>query len=162
MLYDVTEFNMIDTISALGEAERSCDWYRFVMWHNSNIKEGRACELKYNPELGLTEADVIANIDKCRKEIEKLESLGRGDDKRIADMLLSARAIELMNRLHLYINEVDGYSDGAGLQALFNEWLEEYKAAWLRDDKPSQLWRLVDFIEHITEVPTGIKDPVKE
>ena len=37
------------------------------------------------------------------------------------------------------------------LQEQFDSWFEEYRAAWLRDDKPSQLWRLGEFIKHITE-----------
>ena len=71
----------------------------------------------------------------------------------IGDLILAARALELMNRLVLCVNGVEGFTDKASLQNDFDEWLEEYRAAWLRDDKPSGLPRLAEFIKHITDVP---------
>ncbi|MDD6094809.1 MAG: beta-N-acetylhexosaminidase [Clostridia bacterium] len=158
LLYDVTEFNMVDTIYNLGTAEKSSDWFRFVMWHSANCLEGRYTELKYNEDGTLTEKDAVRSIELCRNEIERLRSLGRESDPRIEDMILAAEGILLMNREYLYVNEVEGYGDGETLQKDFNDWLKRYKAAWLRDDKPSQLWRLSEFIENITKVPTGRKE----
>lgn len=153
LLYGTEKINMIDTIYALGQAELTGDWFRFVMWHSANCLEGRSTELKFDEAGVLTSADVVKNIGVCRSEAEKLRSVVDENDDAIGDVILAARAIELMNRLYLYVNGVDGYTDSALLQNDFNEWLKEYEKAWLRDDKPSQLPRLSDFISHITEVP---------
>ena len=151
LLYGVTEFDMTETVAALCKAEKSCDWFRYVMWHSATHLEGREAELHYNKEAGLTEKDAIEGIATCEKEIEKLRSLDRTGDARIDDVILSAEAIALMERLYLLKNSVPGYTDAKELQKDFNSWLERYKKAWLRDDKPSQLPRLAEFIEHITE-----------
>ena len=97
-------------------------------------------------------ADVISNIGICITEFTRLSSLERKDAV-ITDLILAARALELMNREVLYVNGVTGYEDGATLQRDFDEWLADYRAAWLRDDKPSGLDRLSEFIKHITEIP---------
>ena len=155
LLYDVTELSMTDLIAALGKAEKTADWGRYVMWHSATCLEGREKELEYNRDTGATADDAKAAVVICENELEKLKSLGRDGDPRICDMILSAEAIALMNRLYLFVNSEEGYRDGEALQKDFDEWLTRYRAAWLRDDKPSQLWRLSEFIENITKVPTG-------
>ena len=152
LLYGVTEFNMIDTLRALGRAASSCSWSDFVVWHSANFLEEKDEPLHYGwgKDGPLTAEDVFANIEICRSETSRLESLGRTDSI-FEDLILSARALELMNRLMLYLNGVDG--DGNALQNDFNLWLEDYRAAWLRDDKPSDLWRIEEFIKNITELP---------
>lgn len=152
LLYDVTEFSMTETIAALGKAEKTADWFRYVMWHSANCLEGRETKLEYNRDTGATADDAKAAVAICEKELQKLRSLKRDEDPRICDMILSAEAIALMNRLYLYVNG-EGESDGDALQKDFNGWLARYRTAWLRDDKPSQLWRLSEFIENITKVP---------
>ena len=151
LLYGVTGFNMADTLRALGKASESCNWSRFVMWHSDNTIGGKQTELKYREDGGSAE-DAIKAVDICKEEIEKMKSLGR-DDEVISDLILAAEALSLMNREVLFVNGVEGYGDGAALQADFDEWLERYSAAWLRGDKISGLPRLAEFIRHITEVP---------
>lgn len=123
------------------------------MWHSANCLEGGQTELKYSEDGALTESDAKYNISVCENEIRKLSALSEGDKTALGDVILAARAIALMNREYLYVNGASGYTDGAALQSDFNLWLEDYKASWLSSDKPSQLWRLADFISHITEVP---------
>lgn len=149
LLYGVTEFNMVNTIKALGKASETCNWSRFVMWHSDNCLNNKNTELSYGD--GLSEADAIVNIDICRKEIERISSL-ESQDAVTEDLTLAAEALLLMNSEVLLVNGVEGYSDAKGLQRDFDEWLERYSAAWLRDDKPSGLPRLQEFIRHITEI----------
>ena len=66
------------------------------------------------------------------------------------DLLLVCRAIQLMNQVCLRINKVDGYLDGEKILAQFEEWLVGYRAAWLRDNKESQLELVADFVREIS------------
>lgn len=152
LLYGVREFNMAETLRRLAKAASSCSWSDFVIWHSATHLEGKNVALEYGYGRGgeYTAEDVTSHIDICNEEIARLESLGRSDAI-ICDLLLSARAISLMNRLKLCINGVENYTDKNSLQRDFDLWLKEYSAAWLRDDKPSQLWRIEEFIAHITE-----------
>ncbi len=149
LLYGVTKFNMIDTVRALGKASETCNWSRFVMWHSDNCLNRKNTALSYGE--GLSEADAIRNIDICITEIQRLSSLGR-DDAVITDLILASKALELMNREVLFANGVTGYEDKETLRRDFDEWLADYRAAWLRDDKPSGLERLSEFIKHITKI----------
>lgn len=151
LLYGITQFNMADMLRDLAKAQRTCDWSRFVVWHSRNYLEGQNTELRYDDSGELSDADAENGIEICRKAAEKLRSLGRDGDTVICDLILAARATELMNRLMLHIRGVVGYEDGEKLQEQFDSWFEDYSAAWLRDDKPSQLWRLGEFIKHITD-----------
>ena len=69
----------------------------------------------------------------------------------ICDLILAARAIELMNRLVLTVNGAEGCDGREELQEQFDLWLSDYSRAWLRDNKPSQLWRVEEFVRNITE-----------
>ena len=151
-LYGVTEFNMADTLRRLGIAQRTCDWFNYVMWYSKNVIEGDKTDLKYDDSGELTDSDAVNAIGICKAEEERLRSLNRKDDPVIGDLILASRATALMNRLMLYVRDVPGYGDREGLQGDFNAWFEEYSDAWLRDDKPSQLWRLGYFIRNITNV----------
>ncbi len=151
LLYNIKEFNMADTLRALGKAGGSCSWSEFVIWHSAVHLEGKDVPLKMGGDRNgeYTSADVLKHIDICRRERERLEALGR-DDAVICDLILACRAIELMNRLVLCINNTDGYGNRRSLQSEFDAWLSDYSAAWLRDYKPSDLWRLQEFIGEIT------------
>ena len=152
LLYGITEFNMADTLRALATASSSCSWSEFVIWHSATHLESRDMALGYgrNHKGELTADDVKRHVTICQSERERLEALGRNDDI-ICDLILSCRAISLMNRLVLCLNGVEGYNDKSALQGEFNQWLKDYSAAWLRDDKPSDLWRIQEFIKTITE-----------
>ena len=97
-----------------------------------------------------TAENLISHIEICKAERARLEALGR-DNCAIRDLILACRALELMNRLVMCINNVDGYTDRKALQAEFDLWLREYSAAWLCDNKPSDLWRIKEFVSGITE-----------
>ena len=152
LLYNITQFNMADTLRALAKAGSSCNWSEFVIWHSATHLEGKEMPLSMggNHKGKYTADDVAEHIEICRRERKRLESLSRNDHI-ICDLILACRALELMNRLVLCINNVEGYCDRRALQEDFDKWLVDYSAAWLRDDKPSDLWRLQEFIGRITE-----------
>ena len=151
LVYGVKNINIADVLRTLGGAAKTCNWSRFVMWHSDNTIGGKHTELSYGENL--TEEDAVRNIDICKKEEEALLSLNSASPI-ISDLILSARALALMNRLVLYVHGKDEY--GVSLQADFDAWLEDYSAAWLRDDKPSGLPRLRDFIHNITKTRMGL------
>ncbi len=155
LLYGVRDFNMADTLRALARASGTCNWSRFVIWHSAVTLEKKDARLGFGRgRTEFTEADAIRSIEICREEAERLRSLN-SDSNVISDLLLSVKAIELMNREVLMVNGTYGYTDKEKLQRDFNLWLSQYSKAWLRDDKPSGLSRIQDFIENITDVPVG-------
>lgn len=145
-LYDRSDVNVIDMIKTLGESERTCDWMLFMYWYSANFCEGR------NTELEVDRDAAVKNIGRCDDMITKLEALAEGGDYRFVDMLLAARAIRLMNREVLMIKGAEGYTDAEALQADFNNWMKEYRVAWLRDNKVSQIELIGDFMSKITKV----------
>lgn len=151
LLYGITEFNMADTLRSLAKAGSSCNWSEFVIWHSATHLEEKDKPLKYGygPGGANTAEDVIRHIDICKNVRARLEALKK-DSPIICDLILSCRAIELMNRLVLCINGHEGYTDQKKLQSDFDAWLADYERAWLRDDKPSDLWRIKNFISNIT------------
>ncbi len=154
LLYGIEDFNMAEALRNMGRAMRGCSWSDFVRWHSAVTLENKPDAPKpgrrYDGEFC---ADaIIQNIEICRLEAEKLRALGR-DDNIIVDLLLSCRAVELMNREVLLVNGVEGYTDRKAIQADFDSWLSEYSRAWLRDDKPSGLSKIQEFIKEITNVP---------
>ncbi len=152
LLYGIKDFNMAETLRSLAKAASSCSWSEFVIWHSATHLEGKYAVLKFggNHKGEYTAEDVIAHIDICQREKARLEALQRNDSI-ICDLILSIEAIELMNKLVLCINNVAGYTDRKALQAEFDLWLSDYSKAWLRDDKPSDLWRIKEFVSRITQ-----------
>lgn len=150
LLYGVQEFNMIDTLRALAGAAETCNWSEFVIWHSAVTLEGKERPLGYGgrPGVRYTAGDAVRSIEICREERERLESLSNKSID-VEDILLSIRAIELMNRAVLFVNNVSGCCDANVLQKDLDIWLSEYKKGWLRDNKPSGLHRLCEFIKSI-------------
>jgi hypothetical protein len=118
----------------------------FMYWYSANFCEGRNTELEVDRDAALR------NIGRCDDMITRLEALSEGGDYRFVDMLLAARAIRLMNREVLLINKAEGFTDADALQADFDEWMVDYRAAWLRDNKTSQIDLIGEFISKITKV----------
>lgn len=147
-LYSV-DFDMTKTIRALAKAQETSEWGRIVRWYSDLTIDKNSHPIPYGD--GKTEEDAKAAVETCKTEIARLKALNR-DDAVIGDMILAAKGIELMNRHVLAVNGVAGYTDRAALKADFDKWLPEYEKAWLRDDKPSQLWRIREYIEGITTV----------
>ena len=54
-----------------------------------------------------------------------------------------------MNRVHLKINGIEGYTDKEALLADFEKWIPEYREAWLRDNKESQIGLIEKFVREI-------------
>ncbi len=149
LLYGTPGFGMAKTVKALGAASESCNWSRFVMWHSDNCLNDKNTVLTYGEGLGA--ADAVANIDICRRELEKLSAV-RERSRSAEEIALAAEALILMNREVLYVNGEEGYTDGAALQRDFDEWVVRYSASWLKDNKRSGLPRLREFISNITKV----------
>lgn len=148
LAYGTDKVNFADVLRTLGKAQRPCSWFHFVKWKSDNTIGGKDTPLEY--EYGTNAEDAIANIGICKK-IEK-ELLPLDDGGVIHDHIISCRAIALMNRLILFYNGVEGYTDAAALQADFDSWLEDYSEAWLRDDKLSDLELLGNYVKCITKV----------
>lgn len=161
LLYGVSNFNMADTLRALSRAAATCNWSNFVIWHSSVTLEGKDMPLRYGGERGIryTAEDAVRSLDICKEELERLCSL-EGKNRVIEEIILAVRAIALMNREVLYVNGVAGYTDRESLKKDFDSWLSDYSASWLSDNKPSDLWRIEEFIKRITDVPIkpGHKD----
>ncbi|MBQ4066834.1 MAG: beta-N-acetylhexosaminidase [Clostridia bacterium] len=153
LLYGVREHNMADTLRALGRAAMTCSWTELVLWHSAVTLEGKARPLGYGMSRNgpNTAEDARRSAEICRKEIERLSGLGGG--QKTEDIILSAKAIELMNRAAVYFNGDGEEGEKAALQGELELWLSEYSKSWLRDDKPSGLGRICDFVEHLMEAP---------
>ncbi len=144
LLYGVRDRNMVRLIYDLGQAERSCDWMLFVYWYSANTKEGRHTELEVDP-------------DACKKNLARADEIllefteaGELSDPVFVDLKLAARAVKLMNKVHLMIKGDPDFQDRAALKLEWAEWFREYRDAWLRDCKPSQIEMIGEFLDSIT------------
>lgn len=151
LLYDIKDFNMADVLRKLAEASDTCSWSNFVIWHSAVTIEGKEEKLRVSDKEDYDAAKGIHSIELCKEAIVTLTAVGSGDS-RIRDLIIGAKAIELMNKEYLYVNKAEGFGDGDALQAEFDEWLEEYSAAWSEDCKPSDLGLIQDFIKKITKI----------
>ena len=148
LLYDSDEINMVEIVRTMGQCERTCDWMLFEYWYSANTVEGRTTMLELDPE------KAIANNAKLDEVIATLKSISETDD-RYVDLILACRAIQLMNRVHLRINRIEGYGDGEAILRDFEAWLPEYRAAWLRENKLSQLDKVDKFVRDISVMPVS-------
>ena len=144
LLYDSDDVNVIDLIRTMGRCERTCDWMVFMYWYSANTVEGRTTELALDAD------KAIENNRTLDKVIETLRSIPDSEgDERYTDLILAWCAIQLMNRVHLKINGIEGYTDKEALLADFEKWIPEYREAWLRDNKESQIGLIEKFVREI-------------
>ncbi len=148
LLFDSDEINVIELIRTMGRCERTCDWMLFEYWYSANTVEGRTTRLELDPD------KAIANNAKLDEVIATLKSISETDD-RYVDLLLACRAIQIMNRVHLRINCIPGYEDGEAILRDVEAWLPEYRAAWLRENKLSQLDKVDVFMREIATMPVS-------
>lgn len=151
LMYDRKDCNIADILRILSKASAACSWSNFVIWHSANTLEGKNEKLGFHDKEDYDPQAGIQALQLSREAIDKLMTL-KTKDRRILDLILAAKGIELMNREYLYVNKVDGFQDGSALQADFDAWLPEYSASWLASCKPSGLTRLQDFIRNITKI----------
>lgn len=150
-MYDIKDYNITNVLRKLSKASATCSWSNFVKWHSAHTLEGKIEKLglhdneNYDPEEG------INALKLCQQAIDEMIAL-KVKDKRINDLILAAKGVELMNREYLYVNNTEGFRDGSALQADFDAWFAEYSASWLASCKPSGLARLQDFIGNITKI----------
>lgn len=143
LLYGCKDANVVKLIYDMGMCERTCDWMGFVYWYSANTKEGRKTELAVDRPKA---KENIARIGEIKTELQGL--LCDGDVK--DDLLLAARAIKLMNKTVLMIVGEEGYGDRTALKAEWAEWFCEYREAWMRDDKESQVDAVGEFLDSLT------------
>lgn len=146
LLYDSDDVNMVEIVRTMGQCERTCDWMLFVYWYSANTSEGRVTQLELDPE------KAIENNKKLDEVLATLRSISETDD-RYVDLILAARAIQFMNRIHLRLNRIPGYEDGMSILRDVKAWLPEYRKAWLRENKLSQLNIFDEFIREICIMP---------
>lgn len=146
LLYNCDTANIVKLIYDLGQAERSCDWMLFVYWYSANTKEGRKTTLEVNEE------KCLANIEKTEEIMAKFRKHLDSSSVIFNDLILSARAVKFMNKIHLMINGNKDYQNRAALKSEISSWFIEYKKAWLRDDKTSQIDRIGEFLDSITTI----------
>ncbi len=151
LLYGIKEFNVPKMLHSLSAALYTSDWSRFVIWHSAVTLENKSIPLDFGFDGRLTAENAKNSIEICNEALSALRSLERENDI-ITDLSLAVRGVSLMNREYLYVNKEEGFCDGEALQKDFDKWLEEYRTAWLRDNKPSGLERLSDFIKKITRI----------
>lgn len=113
-----------------------------MYWYSANTVEGRKTELECDMD------KAIANNAKLDEVIATLKSISEEDD-RYVDLLLACRAIQIMNRVHLRLKNHPDYQDGNAILADVEEWLPEYREAWLRENKPSQIDLITKFMRDI-------------
>lgn len=122
------EENMAAVIRTLGQYENTAGWGGLIQWISENEYEGKTTPLAADPAA-------------CRRSIQGcdllLQTLGRlPQTQPVSDLQLAAKGIRLMNQMYLHI--VAGEKAPCDTAAF----LAEYRSAWLRDNKLSQLERI--------------------
>lgn len=148
ILYQVTEFNMIDVLRELSAAAYTSSWTVFVLWHSAVYLEGKDKPLNTNWMEHFDREATVESLGICERAGHRLASLKRQDPV-IEDMILAVQGLSLLNRLYLFFNNVQGFCDGKTLEDDLRIWLGHFSSAWLRDCKPSGLPRLSRFIEEL-------------
>ena len=92
------------------------------MRYNKNFRMGETEEFTYENEK--TDADAVNAIEVCRREIRRLESLGRKGDAVIGDLILSAEGIEILNRISLYLRGAEECCGREELRGIISSWSE--------------------------------------
>ena len=146
LLYDKKDVNVIDMIIRLGRCERTCEWVNLVYWYSErycigNKEKGLHVESCYENVQNWKKADILA------EEFRKL-----GDDERFTDLRLAAEMISFLNRLFMRVNGAEEFADTEKIQKEFNEWFKEYEAAWLRDNKKSQIGKIKEFMDEVVTI----------
>lgn len=128
--------NIVPLLREIESCERSAEWAQFIPWYSANYIEGKKTPLEAD------EAKCRENIEKCTEIIAKLKEMNRWDVD-LQELALAAGGIRLMNRLYLHLA---GYDDG---KVEYADWLRDYRCAWLRTSKPSQISLIEEFIETV-------------
>lgn len=128
--------NIVPLLREIESCERSAEWAQFIPWYSANYIEGKKAPLEAD------EAKCRENIEKCTEIIAKLKEMNRWDVD-LQELALAAGGIRLMNRLYLHLA---GYDDG---KVEYADWLRDYRCAWLRTSKPSQISLIEEFIETV-------------
>lgn len=142
---------VMDALITLSDAHLMT-FYHLVKWFEKDDKEViRAIDV--------SEADVeMANdriVNSCESLLDSLANLDQDTRQQIHSYLVAAEGIMLLNRLLLVIKEREccmrliSPIDNRALAEEIEYWFLSYKKIWLRDNKPSELYRIQDFIRRL-------------
>ncbi len=136
-------------LSKIADAENRSGLGWLVTYHSANYIEKRDYPLNINTEK--TQASV-EDAKLFIKEIEEMRSAASGKVSPLVfgDLILSVRAISLMNRFALAIRGFDEYKDGIDKDT--PAFISELSERWLRDNKPSQLHLMCEFFREMAEI----------
>ncbi len=152
LLYDSDDVNIIDVVRKMGQCERTCDWMEFMYWYSANTCEGRVTELNCDTDKAI---ENIARLDELMKIISSVDT----EDDRYKDLLIACKAIKTMNRVELGIKGIEGYTDRAVLADEIESWLPDFRTAWMRENKESQLRYVIEFMRSLPVVEYNTAAP---
>lgn len=139
LAYGEYELDVADIIRTVEKCERSAEWAQFVPWYSANYVEGKKQPIEADEEVCRQHAAICADV------IEQLRIPAK-TNARLNELRLAAGGVKLMNELYLHL---------AGFEARrvdYVDWLAEYRAAWTRTDKPSQLSVIEEFIRAVCAI----------
>lgn len=135
------EKDMLSVLRRVGAAEDACTMGELVRWYSKNFMEGIATPLAAN------ESRMKAAIADCSAILRELASMP--DTPMFADLRLAVRAISVLNSFGLRIKGA-----ASDHEEDLESFLLDLRKAWLRDNKPSELWRLEGFFRRISTCKT--------
>ncbi len=136
LAYGEYELDVAEIVRTVEKCERSAEWAQFVPWYSANHVEGKEQPIEADEEVCRQHAAICADV------IEQLRIPAK-TNARLNELRLAAGGVKLMNEFYLHL---------AGFEPRkvdYVDWLTEYRAAWMRTDKPSQLSRIEEFIRAV-------------
>lgn len=146
LLYNCADKNIVRLIYDMGMCERTCDWMEFMYWYSANTKENRVTLLPVDCEKAI---ENNVRIDEIAVELK--DALEEGPI--LTDLILACRAIKMINKVALMIADHPDYQDRPSIRAEWRAWFVDYKQAWLRDDKVSQVERIGQVVDTFADLP---------
>lgn len=122
---------------ALTEAEKAAPWYQLVWWVSAKTIEQREMELPLSEKTADAVRIAAALAAEWRAEAQR--------QPLFLPLSLAAEGVSLTARTFLWLH---GQEDAA-LAGDWEDFLARYGDAWLADNKPSELWRIKDFVRQV-------------
>lgn len=151
-LFYQTEQDIMENVVGISDAQLMT-LLPLVRWVEKN-------DLEEMDKISASELDVYdanSRIDNCLEALmDVLPSLNEEMRKHVHAILVSGQGVKLMNQCYLAIKEnvygiaLDVSIDRWSLAEALEYWLLSFKKIWLEDNKPSELYRIVDFMSRLT------------
>lgn len=136
LAYGENEINVAEVIRTVEKCERSAEWAQFVPWYSDNYISGKKQPLAADEEVCRQHTAICADVE------ERLR-VPAASDPRLNELRIAAGGVKLMNELYLHL------AGFVSRKPDYVDWLAQYRAAWMRTDKPSQLSRIEEFIRAV-------------